>query len=92
MSTFAVGGRSRDGAWERLSTRAGFYSFGFVLSADVRSILVAGSVGTAAARVALVFARHWMILIGLFAAVGFGLANIVPLFFLHVSRQQRDAG
>ncbi|MBR8400057.1 MFS transporter [Burkholderia cenocepacia] len=54
-----------------------------------RSILVAGSVGTAAALVALVFARHWMILIALFAAVGFGLANIVPLFFLHVSRQSR---
>ncbi|MBK1824999.1 MULTISPECIES: MFS transporter [Burkholderia] len=54
-----------------------------------RSILVAGSVGTAAALVALVFARHWMILIALFAAVGFGLANIVPLFFLHVSRQRR---
>ncbi|MBR8447712.1 MFS transporter [Burkholderia cenocepacia] len=54
-----------------------------------RSILVAGSVGTAAVLVALVFARHWMILIALFAAVGFGLANIVPLFFLHVSRQSR---
>ncbi|ACA96061.1 MULTISPECIES: MFS transporter [Burkholderia cepacia complex] len=54
-----------------------------------RSILVAGSVGTAAALAALVFARHWMILIALFAAVGFGLANIVPLFFLHVSRQRR---
>lgn len=57
-----------------------------------RSILVAGSVGTAAALVALVFARHWMILIALFAAVGFGLANIVPLFFLHVSRQRRMGG
>ncbi|MDT6996546.1 MFS transporter [Burkholderia cenocepacia] len=54
-----------------------------------RSILVAGAVGTAAALVVLVFARHWMILIGLFAAVGFGLANIVPLFFLHVSRQRQ---
>ncbi|WP_321852378.1 MFS transporter [Burkholderia diffusa] len=54
-----------------------------------RLILVAGSVGPAVAIVALVCAQHWMILIALFGAIGFGLANIVPLFFLYVSRQRQ---
>ncbi|NIF72677.1 MULTISPECIES: MFS transporter [unclassified Burkholderia] len=54
-----------------------------------RRILLAGSLAAGASLIALVWLDHWLVLMLLFATLGLGLANLVPLLFLQISRQTR---
>ncbi|WP_459619591.1 MFS transporter [Burkholderia sp. 3C] len=52
-------------------------------------VLLVGSIVAAAGLAALVSLSQWMVLLLLFAVIGLGIANIVPLLFLQMSRQRR---